>query len=322
MKINRKCLPSKKFVLSLLLAILIVSISLILTFNKESFYQSKDNVSVLDDSKFKEFKQIDTDGDGLPDWQENLYGTDPKKADTDGDGTKDEDEMKLDRDPLKANTATSPQELNDKISQQIIDQNKKAEEEFNSLNDTQKIARSFLSEYIATQKVGEKMTQEELDRIVNQMISRVVVEDVADKYEEGDIVISTNTDIKNAIEKYVGKVMPIISDKIAPATIEGLNLMNSLEQSNWVIKIQDLNKLIDTINESVEKMISTPVPGILKQEHLLLVNDIYKISTYLDSFKKINEDPIKSMLGLQGYVELIDEIGYIIESIDLKIKDY
>lgn len=31
----------------------------------------------------------DTDSDGIPDWQETLFGFDPKKADSDGDGTPD-----------------------------------------------------------------------------------------------------------------------------------------------------------------------------------------------------------------------------------------
>ena len=37
----------------------------------------------------KSYAIQDTDGDGLPDWEESLYGTDPKKADTDGDGIGD-----------------------------------------------------------------------------------------------------------------------------------------------------------------------------------------------------------------------------------------
>lgn len=43
---------------------------------------------------------VDTDGDGLPDWQELEYGTDPDKADTDGDGYTDKEEIDTGYNPL------------------------------------------------------------------------------------------------------------------------------------------------------------------------------------------------------------------------------
>ncbi len=48
---------------------------------------------------------IDSDGDGLTDYQEKLYGTDPYKADTDDDGLSDYEEIKIyGSNPLKADT--------------------------------------------------------------------------------------------------------------------------------------------------------------------------------------------------------------------------
>ncbi len=42
---------------------------------------------------------IDTDGDGLSDQRETIYGTDPTKIDTDGDGFQDEQEIQRGYDP-------------------------------------------------------------------------------------------------------------------------------------------------------------------------------------------------------------------------------
>jgi len=44
---------------------------------------------------------LDSDSDGLKDWEEALRGTDPKNPDTDGDGTPDGEEVKEGRNPLK-----------------------------------------------------------------------------------------------------------------------------------------------------------------------------------------------------------------------------
>lgn len=44
----------------------------------------------------------DSDGDGLKDWEEVFYKTDPQKADSDNDGTPDGEEVAKNRNPLKA----------------------------------------------------------------------------------------------------------------------------------------------------------------------------------------------------------------------------
>ena len=44
---------------------------------------------------------LDSDRDGLKDWEELLWKTDKTNADTDGDGTSDGEELALGRDPRK-----------------------------------------------------------------------------------------------------------------------------------------------------------------------------------------------------------------------------
>lgn len=50
---------------------------------------------------------FDSDGDGLLDWEEELWGTDKERQDTDGDGTPDGEEVASRRDPRKAGTGDS-----------------------------------------------------------------------------------------------------------------------------------------------------------------------------------------------------------------------
>src|SRR3989344_5213294 len=49
------------------------------------------------------------DRDGLQAWEEELYGTDPKKSDTDGDGTPDGEEVARGGKPLRTNAASTTQ---------------------------------------------------------------------------------------------------------------------------------------------------------------------------------------------------------------------
>lgn len=66
---------------------------------------SSKKIKMLEE-KLKKMKMIiDSDGDGLTDHQESLYGTDPFNPDTDGDGLSDYEEVKIyQTDPLNSDT--------------------------------------------------------------------------------------------------------------------------------------------------------------------------------------------------------------------------
>ena len=93
-------LPSKKFVL-VVLAISMVALAVIMfqffPFNSKEVAQKNDE----DEARAELLQKLqgDSDGDGLRDWEEVLWKTDPQKNDTDGDGTADNDEILAKRDP-------------------------------------------------------------------------------------------------------------------------------------------------------------------------------------------------------------------------------
>lgn len=53
-------------------------------------------------ARVQSLTQPDQDGDGLKDWEEAEWGTDPSKADSDGDGTSDGEEVSEYRQPLSS----------------------------------------------------------------------------------------------------------------------------------------------------------------------------------------------------------------------------
>jgi hypothetical protein len=98
----------KNLFLSAAFALLILAIGLVV--NKRSEQEpvvAPQNLSkqTTEISTTTSMTDRDSDVDGLPDWEEHLYGSDPLKFDSDGDGTPDGQEVKEGRNPAKASTA-------------------------------------------------------------------------------------------------------------------------------------------------------------------------------------------------------------------------
>src|SRR3989338_96932 len=93
-------MPSRKFILTILALALVggaVFYVATRTPKTETVYRTPEE-SV---AKAAAILAKDADNDGLKDWEEELWGTDPKQPDTDGDKTPDGEEIRLGRDPLK-----------------------------------------------------------------------------------------------------------------------------------------------------------------------------------------------------------------------------
>jgi len=322
MKINRKYLPSKKFILSLAIAIIFILIAVILSFRDNIFYSKKNNNFIVSaSSSFEAFKQVDTDGDGLPDWQENLYGTDPKNADSDGDGTKDEDELKANRDPLKANTAPKNTEPNDKIAPEVIERQKKAEAEYASLTETQKFSRDFFSQYIASQPAGQQMSESEQIAIINKMLANSEPENLPNKFSSEDIKTFTVDGNSSLVVKYTQNIVSVMKDVVSNYTAS-FDIISKTSETDNFSSLTKLDNVTKQYTALANKIISTSTPDTMADYTLRLANGIYNMSGYLAYIKQVSSDPLKSIKGLQGYYakekEIMDIFKKIISEVSLR----
>ena len=106
----QKYLPSKKFIIitvSVFAAIGIIFIIINLIEGKGEVFQQKSDL-LFQKMTLGEIIDKDSDGDGLKDWEEALWGTDPNNPDTDGDGILDGAEIQQKREALQLSTDYSP----------------------------------------------------------------------------------------------------------------------------------------------------------------------------------------------------------------------
>ena len=111
-------LPSGKFVL--LTALIIIIIALIMFFSNRSpetlVIEEEDTLQTegeLIAARNEQAAQSDSDGDGVPDWEELLWNTDPFSKDTDGNGITDDREIRQQRAEQEAGLPENYQETVD-----------------------------------------------------------------------------------------------------------------------------------------------------------------------------------------------------------------
>ncbi len=107
----------------------------------------------------------DSDRDGLKDWEEELWRTDPDHSDTDGDGVTDAEEIKNGRNPLIA----GPGDMLDAVAA-ATKINPKAK---TPTTDTERLARELFATYLSTRQEGLPLSQNEIANIIDTVSASV-----------------------------------------------------------------------------------------------------------------------------------------------------
>lgn len=308
-----KYLPSKKFIY--ILFSIIIALTIIFVFSHLTNQKRNIDPLLSDQSraKIQEFVALDSDGDGLKDWEEALWKTDAQKSDTDGDGTPDGAEIIAGRDPLKANTAKSGEAPNDKVDENIIKQNKKDVEDYSSLSYTDKIARNMFSQYIATRRMDAPLTNLDKQNIVNNLLTNLP-EPLYRQYAERDLQIRENSAI--AVKEYGNQVAEIILKNIKTKTENVYNIMGQYASSEAenapTAPLNALNELINKNQITVNSLILTKVPSEGIKVHLNLINIFFIIIQDLESLKNSPKDILNTMAVLTRYEKNLEYLSSVL----------
>jgi len=179
----KKYLPGRKVVA--LLIIPIISIALLFVLNHYLNNSDEDKNNLLE----KQInKVVDTDGDGLEDWEEDLVGTDKNKKDTDGDGFSDMLEVRTGSDPLDPlNKEKKKKEIIKELESGSFDYDYRLDP---TLNNTDRLAYQFLEEGVKLKKAGLSFNKDLQEQVANKIISNNLITLDLKKFSLEDLNIS------------------------------------------------------------------------------------------------------------------------------------
>ncbi len=308
-------LPSPRASLIILLVVIISTVITVV------FSQQKNNSDpiisapdLLVESKISpSYSEKDTDKDGLFDWEEVLWGTDPELADTDGDGTNDKEEIDSDRNPLVAGPDDKNISAEDKIVSQL------EEKGFDKEGLTSQVSSSFAENYFKTRN-GQDLSESQ-KQILIQNISQEAIEKIKIEPIYSNNSLKTFTDDKNKLIFYADKTFSI-QILILAGAIENSQNPNHIKMGDYIISLSN-------------ELMRLEVPQEIVSQHTQLANNYYQLGSIIKDFVKEDEDPLYVMLLLNIYQNIeqdinilsneisnfLSENGIIIEENQIKIKN-
>ncbi|MFA5934787.1 MAG: hypothetical protein WC827_02820 [Candidatus Paceibacterota bacterium] len=313
MRIDPKYLPSKKFSIVIIVAIVLIIIIAILSYRKENISTYKNTLVLGDFSTTTWTKtKIDTDKDGLEDWQETLYGTNRNSPDTDSDGTGDGVEIENNRNPLKANTSNSLQTPNDLLEQATIERYKNIVENNKDLSYTELLSKKIASQIVSEVETSGEVSQEKASIISKSALQNIPKINYTSKTTSSDLyfVEANEQNIKDYIRFY---------------GLEEQNISLFLEKDIDIIEAekinkQDINKLLALSNTIISRFKEAHLPkdsawGLAY--HLGIINDFEKMSLIIiDLLRFSSDDTALYYSSLMTYYDVRKELVSIIVTLD------
>ena len=290
-----KYLPSKKFVKfigAIVGVIVLVFLVSIIFPNKKTFVAKGEKASAVSSEELPNPYEQDSDEDGVFDWEEGLWGTDPNKKDSNDDGVSDADEISARRDEIKGENVET---------EDVSDED---------LNQTEIFARQLLSTAsLANQQGG--LSDASIDNFSKSLSNTIVSFSLPDQYTLADIKMSAvapatyKASITSAFQAYL------------TANISELGLIERLVGGDPTADA-DADELIKIYAKLATDLLKVEVPHSVAGSHLVMVNSATKLSAVFINLKNVEADPLASVAGLKSYQKYSEEI----EMAATRLTDY
>ena len=260
-----------------------------------SFLSTKQVDAESTEALLASYAAKDTDTDGLPDWQEALYGTDPEKAISTKFGVTDGEAVRTGL--LNATSTASLLPKQEKITLTKADLPGETPAPGSI---TEQFSEEFFKSYVAAGG-GGRLSIEKQDALIASLMkdfSSRASNVLSSKYT----IISIHSSPNASVLDYANSVENVLRKHDVPqGEADPVMLMESLIQNNNEGARPKLKKLADMYRLISTDLIAIQVPTTLAKDHLVLVQSFDSMAKATLLITNYEKDPVGVLGALSLY---------------------
>lgn len=246
------------------------------------------NILVTADDLRPETTEVDTDGDGLKDWEENLWGFSPTNPDTDGDGIGDREEAENER-RLVAETPA-----------QLLAQYETATT-LTPPSSTALAGQILLSQLFASKQAGLPVPEASIELAGEVALDGINTERTYTTYTIADITTTSSTNTAS-VRAYGNAVAQALMAPTGQTTPHELFVILSYVQTNDAETFkQQMDIVLANYARTLTGLRAVQTPTNLSALHINLMNAMSRVYKDLTDIRNIETSPIVATIALEAY---------------------
>lgn len=248
-------------------------------------------------------ERLDTDNDGLEDWEEALWNTDPENPDTDGDGVEDGAEVEEGTHPKIAGP-------NDEIDQRRVDAvyNQEAEAPKNISDEVWKELLPYMASYISVTGGDKEISDARMQEISEEIAQEAEAESgEVERRSREDLNINTDVTFE-ALDNYFIQFIKITGEYSENTDIDNELLIFAQATAGDELSEEDLvglEVIATDYRALANDLQQVSVPENLTSLHLELINTYLGLAQATENMSALQDDPVRALVGLKKYRELM-----------------
>jgi cbb3-type cytochrome oxidase subunit 3 len=259
-------------------------------YDADQHEQGNGAVSIISNNQ----DEIDTDSDGLKDWEEALWNTDPLNKDSDSDGTPDGQEVREGRDPHKKGPNDKIEVPNPQNQTQNTDPNK-------NLTATAALSRDLFARYLNLKQNNKEIDAKAQQSLIGDVLSGANATEPFVAYTSAGLNVVQ--DSSEAAKTYGNTLMKIVREKSPKRSENELLILSQIVQKGdstgvWTKK---LNLAADAYKNIAKSYSTMTVPAGFVELHVEYMNILSSIGSDISGMAKFATDPALTAGSLTRY---------------------